>query len=153
MYVFARARMCVQGGHLTATLLPVLQVSFILPAVGAMAYYAMWTGLGVEFKTTDSTPRVIFWARYVDYVITLPVSITDIFAVCLGNGPIHGLCRLFCAAQCYLTVPEGKEEGGLDLFWKQQHCASELCSGMSQRHARKHDKHSTTKRAHGCLTA
>jgi bacteriorhodopsin len=51
-----------------------VQVSFILPAVGAMAYYAMWTGLGVEFKTTDTSPRVIFWARYIDYVITVPVS-------------------------------------------------------------------------------
>merc|ERR1712230_191967 len=33
-------------------------VTFILATVMAMSYYAMWTGLGVTFKTTDTSPRV-----------------------------------------------------------------------------------------------
>jgi len=53
-------------------------VTFIIPAVGALSYYAMWTGMGVEFKTTDDTPRVIFWARYIDYVITIPLLLVDL---------------------------------------------------------------------------
>uniref|UniRef100_A0A7S1GYM6 Rhodopsin n=1 Tax=Hemiselmis andersenii TaxID=464988 RepID=A0A7S1GYM6_HEMAN len=47
-------------------------LAFIMPAISAMSYYAMWTGMGVEFKTTDTSPRVIFWARYIDYVVTVP---------------------------------------------------------------------------------
>ena len=37
------------------------------------SYYANWSGLGVEYKTTDETPRVIFWSRYLDWVVTGPV--------------------------------------------------------------------------------
>jgi hypothetical protein len=37
------------------------------------SYYANWSGLGVEYKTTDETPRVIFWSRYFDWVVTGPV--------------------------------------------------------------------------------
>eukprot|EP00961_Rhodomonas_salina_P022461 302100-Rhodomonas_salina.1 len=45
---------------------------FFIAAVSACSYYAEWAGLGVEYKTTDTTPRVIFWARYLDWVITGP---------------------------------------------------------------------------------
>jgi bacteriorhodopsin len=48
-------------------------LTFFIAAVAACSYYAMWAGLGVEYKTTDTTPRVIFWARYLDWVITTPV--------------------------------------------------------------------------------
>ena len=49
-------------------------LTFFIAAVSACAYYAEWAGLGVEYKTTDTTPRVIFWAHYLDWVITGPVS-------------------------------------------------------------------------------
>jgi bacteriorhodopsin len=48
-------------------------LTFFIAAVASCSYYAMWAGLGVEYKTTDTTPRVIFWARYLDWIITLPV--------------------------------------------------------------------------------
>ena len=35
----------------------------------------MWSGMGVIFKTIDTTPRVIFWARYMDWVVTGPLMI------------------------------------------------------------------------------
>jgi hypothetical protein len=38
-----------------------------------MSYYAMWTGLGVTFKTADTSPRVIFWGRYLGHLIAMPV--------------------------------------------------------------------------------
>jgi hypothetical protein len=50
-------------------------LTFFIAAVASCSYYAMWAGLGVEYKTTDTTPRVIFWARYLDWIITLPVRI------------------------------------------------------------------------------
>lgn len=58
-------------------------ITFLVGAIGAMAYYAMWTGLGVEYKTIDKTPRVIFWGRYVEQLLTQPVSFwfaTRVFA-------------------------------------------------------------------------
>ena len=48
-------------------------LTFFIAAVAACSYYAMWAGLGVEYKTTDTTPRVIFWARYLDWIVTTPV--------------------------------------------------------------------------------
>jgi hypothetical protein len=48
-------------------------LTFFIAAVSACSYYAEWAGLGVEYKTTDTTPRVIFWARYLDWVVTGPV--------------------------------------------------------------------------------
>merc|ERR1711865_735040 len=45
-------------------------VIFFVCAVTACSYYANWSGLGVEYKTTDETPRVIFWSRYIDWVVT-----------------------------------------------------------------------------------
>jgi hypothetical protein len=50
-------------------------LTFFIAAVSACAYYAEWAGLGVEYKTTDTTPRVIFWAHYLDWVITGPVRV------------------------------------------------------------------------------
>jgi hypothetical protein len=46
---------------------------FLIAAIGAMSYYAMWTGLGVMYKTTDKSPRVIFWGRYLEQLLTQPV--------------------------------------------------------------------------------
>eukprot|EP00961_Rhodomonas_salina_P123504 1663861-Rhodomonas_salina.1 len=48
-------------------------LAFIICAVAMCAYYCMWAGVGVAFKTTDSTPRVIFYAKYVDQVVTAPL--------------------------------------------------------------------------------
>ena len=46
---------------------------FLSSAVAAMAYYSMWNGFGVQYKTSDVTPRVIFWSRHLDQLITVPV--------------------------------------------------------------------------------
>jgi len=54
-------------------------LTFFIAAVSACAYYAEWAGLGVEYKTTDTTPRVIFWAHYLDWVITGPVRFSVFF--------------------------------------------------------------------------
>merc|ERR1719263_2619357 len=53
-------------------------VTFILATVMAMSYYAMWTGLGVTFKTSDTTPRVIFWGRYLGHLIAMPLVMVDL---------------------------------------------------------------------------
>jgi len=55
---------------------------FLACAVSAMAYYAMWTGLGTEYKTTDTTPRVIFLPRYIDWLLTQPLILA---ALCQIN--------------------------------------------------------------------
>ena len=34
-------------------------LTFFMAAVASCSYYAMWAGLGVEYKTTDTTPRVL----------------------------------------------------------------------------------------------
>ena len=63
-------------------------LTFFIAAVSACAYYAEWAGLGVEYKTTDTTPRVIFWAHYLDWVITGPVSFrSGVFVdTCMAGG-------------------------------------------------------------------
>merc|ERR1719163_773019 len=57
-------------------------VNFILATVMAMSYYAMWTGLGVTFKTTDTSPRVIFWGRYLGHLIAMPLVLVDLSYAC-----------------------------------------------------------------------
>jgi bacteriorhodopsin len=49
---------------------------FLCSAVACMAYYSMWNGLGVQYKTSDVTPRVIFWSRHLNQLITVPVPST-----------------------------------------------------------------------------
>jgi hypothetical protein len=62
-------------------------LTFFIAAVSACAYYAEWAGLGVEYKTTDTTPRVIFWAHYLDWVITGPVSFRSVsITKCMAGG-------------------------------------------------------------------
>jgi len=51
---------------------------FMAAAISAMSFYAMWTGVGVELKTTDTTPRVIFLPRYVDLLLTQPLLLATI---------------------------------------------------------------------------
>merc|ERR1719409_1396657 len=51
---------------------------FMSAAISTMCFYAMWTGVGVELKTTDVTPRVIFLPRYVDLLLTQPLLLTTI---------------------------------------------------------------------------
>jgi bacteriorhodopsin len=67
-------------------------LTFFIAAVAACAYYAMWAGLGVEYKTTDTTPRVIFWARYLDWVVTTPVC------------PLSSACFAFYMFIAYSTT-------------------------------------------------
>ena len=62
-------------------------LTFFIAAVAACSYYAMWAGLGVEYKTTDTTPRVIFWARYLDWIVTTPVCALS----CTSPPPCHPL--------------------------------------------------------------
>lgn len=50
-------------------------LTFFIAVLTACSYYAMWEGMGVVYKTTDSTPRVIFWAHYVDWIVTGPLLI------------------------------------------------------------------------------
>ena len=59
---------------------------FLSSAIAAMAYYSMWNGLGVEYKTTDVSPRVIFWSRHVSQLLTVPVS-NPLARVCQQAGP------------------------------------------------------------------
>ena len=49
-------------------------LAWIAPAIGALAYLAMWAGVAVWYKTSDETPRVIFWARYINHILGTPVS-------------------------------------------------------------------------------
>jgi bacteriorhodopsin len=57
-------------------------------AVATLAYYAMWDGVGVQYKTTDVTPRVIFWARYVDRFITSPLLLCALSAFAKAEFPV-----------------------------------------------------------------
>jgi hypothetical protein len=66
-------------------------LTFFIAAVSACAYYAEWAGLGVEYKTTDTTPRVIFWAHYLDWVITGPVSAVSLFFARLKSTAQSGV--------------------------------------------------------------
>jgi hypothetical protein len=63
---------------------------FLIAAIGAMAYYAMWTGLGVMYKTTDKSPRVIFWGRYLEQLLTQPVR-KEHSAVCFIVGAVNSI--------------------------------------------------------------
>jgi len=51
---------------------------FMASAISCMSFYAMWTGIGVELKTTDTTPRVIFLPRYADLLMTQPLLLATI---------------------------------------------------------------------------
>jgi len=51
---------------------------FMAAAISCMSFYAMWTGVGVELKTTDTTPRVIFLPRYADLLLTQPLLLATI---------------------------------------------------------------------------
>ncbi|EKX44849.1 hypothetical protein GUITHDRAFT_152884 [Guillardia theta CCMP2712] len=62
-------------------------LTFFIAAVSACSYYAEWAGLGVEYKTTDTTPRVIFWARYLDWVVTGPLILTDLALLSKSDTP------------------------------------------------------------------
>ena len=63
-------------------------LTFFVAAVSACAYYAEWAGLGVEYKTTDTTPRVIFWARYVDRFATTPLLLCALSAFAKAEFPV-----------------------------------------------------------------
>jgi hypothetical protein len=63
-------------------------LTFLSCAVAAMAYYCMWNGFGVEYKTSDITPRVIFWARHLAQIFTVPVrqlTVLQLTALCIDH--------------------------------------------------------------------
>merc|ERR1712216_406739 len=57
-------------------------------AIAALAYYVMYAGVGVQYKTTDVTPRVIFWARYVDRFATTPLLLCALSAFTKAEFPV-----------------------------------------------------------------
>jgi len=82
-------------------------VVFFVCAITAISYYANWSGLGVEYKTTDETPRVIFWSRYLDWVVTGPLIVsalalqsksdTPTIISLAGNMVLYEICNLIGA--------------------------------------------------------
>jgi hypothetical protein len=50
-------------------------LAFLIPAVSMCAYYSMWAGVWVEFKTTDVTPRVVFWPKVQGSLHSLTLAI------------------------------------------------------------------------------
>jgi bacteriorhodopsin len=82
-------------------------LTFFIAAVASCSYYAMWAGLGVEYKTTDTTPRVIFWARYLDWVITLPVCANMIISAQISMScclPTKNLCTSLSSKLCFFCL-------------------------------------------------
>lgn len=79
-------------------------VVFISCCVAMCAYYCMWAGILVDFKTSDVTPRVIFYPKYVDWIITCPLTLAAICLVAqaeaallvslVGNAVLMVLCGL-----------------------------------------------------------
>jgi bacteriorhodopsin len=63
-------------------------LTFLSTAVAAMAYYCMWNGLGVEYKTSDITPRVIFWARHFDQILTLPIVLGNLCIIARSDSAV-----------------------------------------------------------------
>uniref|UniRef100_A0A6U4YEG3 Uncharacterized protein n=1 Tax=Hemiselmis andersenii TaxID=464988 RepID=A0A6U4YEG3_HEMAN len=51
---------------------------FLAGAAGGIGYFAMVTGLGVDLKTIDETPRVVFWARYATQVASQPLLLAAV---------------------------------------------------------------------------
>jgi len=82
-------------------------LTFFICVLSAASYYAMWQGMGVMYKTTDTTPRVIFWGHYIDWVITAPLIIaclallskSDLVTLVfmMGNAILLILCSLMGA--------------------------------------------------------
>ena len=77
---------------------------FMSCSVAMCAYYCMWAGIWVEFKTSDVTPRVIFYPKYLDWIITCPLTVAAICLVAeaeaallvslVGNAVLMVLCGL-----------------------------------------------------------
>lgn len=87
-------------------------LGFIICAVAMVSYYCMWSGVGVEFKSTGSTPRVIFYPKYLDWAVTTPLLVTALGLVggadmativaMVGNDMLMIFCGLVGAC---LTAP------------------------------------------------
>jgi len=60
-------------------------IVFFVAAVGTASYYAMYTGIGVMNKTNDAPPRLIFWARFVDWIITTPLILLCLALLAKAN--------------------------------------------------------------------
>ena len=79
-------------------------VVFITTSVALCSYYCMWAGILVDYKTTDVTPRVIFYPKYMDWIITCPLTLAAICLVAqceaallvslMGNAVLMVLCGL-----------------------------------------------------------
>jgi bacteriorhodopsin len=53
-------------------------VSFLSLAFCAMAYYAMYVGLGAEFQGETTPPRVVFPARYSLHLVAVPATLLSL---------------------------------------------------------------------------
>ena len=94
-------------------------VVFISCCVAMCAYYCMWAGILVDYKTSDVTPRVIFYPKYLDWIITCPLTLAAICLVAqaeaallvslVGNAVLMVLCGLVgssvVAPYKYLSCP------------------------------------------------
>uniref|UniRef100_A0A7S0MSK8 Rhodopsin n=1 Tax=Cryptomonas curvata TaxID=233186 RepID=A0A7S0MSK8_9CRYP len=61
---------------------------FLCSAVACMAYYSMWNGLGVQYKTSDVTPRVIFWSRHLNQLITVPTILATLCLIAKSESSV-----------------------------------------------------------------
>jgi len=53
-------------------------VAFLVCASCALAYYAMYVGLGVEFQAAAAPPRVVFPARYLVHLVAVPTLLLNL---------------------------------------------------------------------------
>ena len=53
-------------------------IAFLVCASCALAYYAMYVGLGVEFQGAAAPPRVVFPARYALHLVAVPTLLVNL---------------------------------------------------------------------------
>lgn len=59
----------------------------IVCAIAMVSYYCMWSGVGVTLKTAGSTPRVIFYTKYVDWAVSTPLLLTTLGSIGGADRP------------------------------------------------------------------
>jgi bacteriorhodopsin len=56
-------------------------------AIAMVSYYCMWSGVGVTLKTAGSTPRVIFYTKYLDWAVSTPLILTTLGSIGGADKP------------------------------------------------------------------
>ena len=56
-------------------------------AIAMVSYYCMWSGVGVTLKTVGSTPRVIFYTKYLDWAVSTPLLLTTLGSIGGADKP------------------------------------------------------------------